>query len=145
MGAMGAMGTTIRPRGLVNSGNMCFANAVLQMLVYTPPFRRLFVELGRLKGAVVGVGKEMGGAEGTPLVDAMVEFVKEFVVGAGGAGGKGKEKERAWAWEDGGRDNEMWEGESFVPTYVYDAMKEKKRFDNMGVSFSLFFLLRVEG
>ena len=136
---MGAMGTTIRPRGLVNSGNMCFANAVLQMLVYTPPFRRLFVELGRLKGAVVGVGKEIGGAEGTPLVDAMVEFVKEFVVGAGGAGGKGKEKERGWAWEDGGRDNEMWEGESFVPTYVYDAMKEKKRFDNMGVSFSLSF------
>ena len=113
------------------------------MLVYTPPFQRLFVELGRLKGVVV-VGKDLKdrGKEGTPLVDAMIEFVKEFVVpvdGGGGGlavngwggGGKGKEKERESEWGDGGRDEGMWEGESFVPTYVYDAMKEKKRFDNM--------------
>jgi hypothetical protein len=27
-------------------------------------------------------------------------------------------------------------GEAFVPTYVYEAMKENKRFDTMRVSFS---------
>ena len=120
------------------------------MLVYTPPFQRLFVELGRLKGAVVVAGKDLKEREreGTPLVDAMVEFVKEFVVpvdgaavnGWGGGGGKGKEKEREGEWGDG--NDGMWEGESFVPTYVYDAMKEKKRFDNMRVSWCfLFFFL----
>ena len=138
--------TTIRPRGLVNSGNMCFANAVLQMLVYTPPFQKLFVELGKLKAAK----DEKKGSEKTPLVEAMIEFVKEFVVDDvrltnghgltnGWGGGKGKEKEKERQWEDsnldGGEDEGMWGGESFIPTYVYDALKEKKRFDNMRVSF----------
>ncbi|KAF8343375.1 hypothetical protein F5887DRAFT_918597 [Amanita rubescens] len=42
-------------------------------------------------------------------------------------------KERQWedGNQDGGKDEGMWEGESFIPTYVYDALKEKKRFDNM--------------
>ena len=92
---------------------------------------------------VVGGGKDVKDGvkeKETPLVDAMVEFVKEFVVpvdgavnGWGGGGGKGKEKEREGEWGEG-----MWEGESFVPTYVYDAMKEKKRFDNMRVSCGVF-------
>ncbi len=40
-------------------------------------------------------------------------------------------------WEDGNQDGDederMWGGGSFIPTYVYDALKEK-RFDNMRVS-----------
>ncbi|KAJ3495673.1 hypothetical protein NLJ89_g10590 [Agrocybe chaxingu] len=157
----------IRPRGLVNSGNMCFANSVLQILVYCPPFHRLFLELGRLlvgpvvgaNGPVNGASKDVGDKNATtPLVDATVTFLGEFVEekkrgkdrarlevvvrnGASGSGagrGKGKEKakegeakqEVVLVPEEEGEDD--WDGDSFLPTYVYDAMKVKKRFENMG-------------
>ena len=118
----------IRPRGLVNTGNMCFANAVLQMLVYCPPFHRFFAELRRhLAGPVVGSQRE--GTKATPLVDATIQFMKEFVPdppmpGAEGSRSKGKERE----------EDAFEELDSFIPTYVYDAMKEKKRFASMIVS-----------
>jgi ubiquitin carboxyl-terminal hydrolase 10 len=79
--------TKIRPRGLINSGNMCFANSVLQIMVYCPPFHQLFAEWGKV---FVGVG--LSGVAGTsgngtgveasafPLVKATVEFLREFVV-----------------------------------------------------------------
>jgi ubiquitin carboxyl-terminal hydrolase 10 len=147
----GAGALKIRPRGLINSGNMCFATSVLQMLVYTPPFHRLFVELGRVletrKTGKVGRegGKErVGGEEGTPLVDATVDFLREFAVkgeerkngnsglpnGAAWGKGKGKGKERD---AEGEEEGDEWDGESFLPGYVYDALKGKKRFENMGV------------
>jgi ubiquitin carboxyl-terminal hydrolase 10 len=102
---------------------MCFANAVLQILIYCPPFYRLFAELGKyLTGPVVGAQKE--GGKATPLVDATIEFLKEFQPVPAHSKTKGKEV-----------DQEEEDGlESFIPTYVYDAMKEKKRFDNMRVS-----------
>ncbi|KAK2459503.1 hypothetical protein APHAL10511_008487 [Amanita phalloides] len=179
---VGTTTTTIRPRGLINSGNMCFANAVLQMLVYTLPFQRFFVELGRIRGRGRMLDNEKKEKEDnekekeeeeeeekasrTPLVDAMVEFVKEFVVleddvassgahahatvnghgnGSGSAsasapkvsGGKGKERETNDSLFYGGGQQEEGGGggggseESFVPTSVYEAMKEKKRFDTM--------------
>ncbi|OSD08397.1 cysteine proteinase [Trametes coccinea BRFM310] len=114
----------IRPRGLVNTGNMCFANAVLQILVYCPPFHRFFSELRKhLAGPVVGSQRE--GSKATPLVDATIQFLKEFVPDppAPGADSKAKGKER--------EDDLFDELDSFIPTYVYDAMKEKKRFANM--------------
>ncbi|KAH9928561.1 cysteine proteinase [Epithele typhae] len=114
----------IRPRGLVNTGNMCFANAVLQILVYCPPFHRFFSELRKhLSGPVVGSQRE--GSKATPLVDATIQFMKEFVpdppAHAADSRSKGKERD----------DDAFDELDSFIPTYVYDAMKEKKRFANM--------------
>ena len=114
----------IRPRGLINTGNMCFANAVLQILVYCPPFHRFFSELRKhLAGPVVGSQRE--GTKATPLVDATIQFLKEFVpdppATSNDPKAKGKERE----------DDAFDELESFIPTYVYDAMKEKKRFANM--------------
>ncbi|KAI0672764.1 hypothetical protein C8Q78DRAFT_970322 [Trametes maxima] len=114
----------IRPRGLVNTGNMCFANSVLQTLVYCPPFHRFFSELRKhLAGPVVGSQRE--GTKATPLVDAMIQFLKEFVPDppAPGTDSKAKGKER--------EDDLFDELDSFIPSYVYDAMKEKKRFANM--------------
>jgi ubiquitin carboxyl-terminal hydrolase 10 len=178
--------TKIRPRGLINSGNMCFANSVLQIMVYCPPFHRLFAELGKVLGGV-GLGGISGVTSGNgaaaeasayPLVEATVDFLKEFVVdddrskdlkdpkgkananvngkvvsgsasGSGSPstsrtsssrGGKGKERERGDSVNDasGGavgrrEDDDGWT-ESFLPTYVYDAMKVKKRFEHMRVS-----------
>ncbi|TBU35523.1 cysteine proteinase [Dichomitus squalens] len=117
----------IRPRGLVNTGNMCFANAVLQILVYCPPFHRFFSDLKKhLAGPVVGSQRE--GSKATPLVDATIQFLKEFVPDPPAnanvnANPKSKGKER--------EDDNFDELDSFIPSYVYDAMKEKKRFANM--------------
>lgn len=111
----------IRPRGLVNTGNMCFANAVLQTLVYTPPFFRLFTELGKYISGTGSDSTNWGGKE-TPLVNATVEFLKEF---------KPKVKENSKnSYED---DDDYDDIDSFTPTHVYEAMKEKSRFENMGV------------
>ena len=175
---------------------MCYANSVLQVLVYCPPFQRLFVELGKvlLETAVAGSsssgslvngfgpsssstsesgsaptnglnGKEKDKeAEGmTPLVDATVEFLREFMddkktkskgnkgrvrskkgsglvngSAASGVRGKGKEKETV----DGSDSEPDWDAcDSFVPTYLYDAMKSKKRFDHMRVCSLLFIFI----
>ncbi|KAF9242005.1 hypothetical protein BU15DRAFT_44303 [Melanogaster broomeanus] len=116
----------IRPRGLVNTGNMCFANAVLQVLIYCPPFWRLFHELGKFVDS--SADGDVSTSK-TPLVDASVRFLREFIPKSKAAPeGKGKGVARAYdAYEDE-EDNVM---DSFIPTYVYDALKEKKRFDHM--------------
>ncbi|KAF8964302.1 hypothetical protein BGZ52_011859, partial [Haplosporangium bisporale] len=36
----------IQPRGLVNNGNMCFMNAILQPLLHCPPFYNLLIQIG---------------------------------------------------------------------------------------------------
>jgi hypothetical protein len=57
---------------------MYFANAVLQLLVRSPPFWNLFRELGDLKGQR-GAGDPETGGRTTPLGDVTVSFFKEFV------------------------------------------------------------------
>lgn len=121
-------------RGLVNTGNMCFANAVLQALLHCAPFAALVARLG------TGAGVGAGGAGG--LLGAMGAFVREVgaererdkdgregrgsgSVGYGGShGGGSKGKGRA-------EEEPVGEPEAFVPTGVYDALKGLKRFDHM--------------
>ncbi|KAH7107660.1 hypothetical protein BKA62DRAFT_684060 [Auriculariales sp. MPI-PUGE-AT-0066] len=126
----------LRPRGLINSGNLCFANTILQALVYSPPFYKLFAELGRLAAPTspaqtsnsshatkpptrVAVGSYLGGPS-TPLVDATVHFLSEFAPAAPNADAS---RSRSPA--------QSLESDPFIPTYIYDALKETKRFDSM--------------
>ncbi|KAA1132644.1 hypothetical protein PGTUg99_004273 [Puccinia graminis f. sp. tritici] len=58
------------PRGLVNNGNICFANAILQVLVHCSPFFNL---LNHIRRIVAHDFKSQ-----TPLLDAMIAFLHEF-------------------------------------------------------------------
>ena len=115
----------LRPRGLVNARNICFANSVLQLLVNSPPSCNLFRELGDLK--------ERRGAE-VPLVDATLRFFKEFLV----------EEESPLVQQQPqpatgrtSRADERKKGNNVVdslePTYLYDAMKEKRQLKHLFV------------
>ena len=121
----------LRARGLVNTGNMCFANAVLQLLVHTPAFCDLFGELGDLKGQREARGSKTGGGA-TPLVDALVRFFEEFVL-------KEPQPPRQAAGEKQMEDEEEKRKnsvvDSFEPTYMYDAMKEKEQLNILLVRF----------
>ena len=114
-----------RARGLVNPGGMCFSNAVLQLLVHSPPFLDVFRVLGDLKGRLGAGGSETA----TPLVDATMRFLEEFMF---------KEKKlppsqqppqhtaREIPREDEKEKKEHNAVDSFEPTYMYEAMKEKQ-------------------
>ena len=115
----------LRARGLMNTRNICFTNAVLQLLVNSPPFWNLFRELGYLTWQR-RPGLPETGAGATPLADATVRFLKEFIVeeespstlqqtrpATGGTSGDDEEKKGDKVVD------------SFEPTYMYDAMKEK--------------------
>lgn len=123
----------LRALGIVNSGNKCFANAVLQSLAHCPPFWNLFKDRGRLIGQQ-GLGEEHwqdGGA--TPLIDATIKFLDEFVYKETPSGmqqpqqkaGKGKLK------EDEEEKKERDTMDSLELTYIYDAMKEKRQLNSM--------------
>ena len=114
----------LRARGLVNTGSMCFANSVLQLLVHSPSFWNLFRELGGLTGQL-GVGGLETGRSATPLVDATVRFLEEFMfkeeppLSHQASGGKLRGHEDAM--------KEHKAVDSFEPMYVYDAMNLKEK------------------
>ncbi|EJT98483.1 cysteine proteinase [Dacryopinax primogenitus] len=60
------------PMGLWNTGNLCFANCILQTLVYCGPFYELVTEIGQRIGGAVG-GR-------TPFLDAMVLFLRQIPI-----------------------------------------------------------------
>ena len=112
------------PRKLDNNENVYLAGAVLQSLVYCPPLRELFRDVGQCEGGEIG-----GGA--TPLVDATVRFLDEFAY---------KEKSsmthqaaRSKPREDGDEKKEDEGVHSFLSTDVYDALMEKRQFISIRV------------
>jgi hypothetical protein len=119
-----------RVRELANSGSMCFANAMLQLLVHSPPFWNLFRELGDLKGQR-GAGDPETGGGATPLVDATLRFFEELRFkeplptrqqAQQAARGKTREDEEAKKHDA---------VDSLEPMYLYDAMKEKRKLKDL--------------
>jgi Family of unknown function (DUF6535) len=117
----------LRARGLVNTGSMCFANAVMQLLVHSPPFWDLIRELGDLKGRRAA-GVRGASDDATPLMDATSRFFEEFTFKDREppplqqlphqiSGGKSKEQEAM----------KEYNADSFEPSYMYAAMKEKRQ------------------
>ena len=116
-----------RARGLVNTGGMCFANAVLQLLVHSPPFWDLFRELDDLKDRH-GEGPE------TPLTGATIKFFKEFMFKEKKLPPTQRPPRQATRGKPGDGEEETRENktmDSFDPAYIYDAMKEKKQFKDL--------------
>ena len=125
----------LRARGLVNTRNICFANAVLQLLVNLPPSRNPLTELCDLKGKRSERVSETGGG-GTPLVDATVRFFKEFMVEEESPS---MQQQSPPATGKISRADEEKEDvdvvDSFEPTYLYDAIKEKRQLKSLLVRF----------
>lgn len=62
----------IKPRGLTNSGNICYMNAVLQCLIFCEPFSGM---LKAIKDNAIG---HLGPESPSALLDAMISFIEEF-------------------------------------------------------------------
>lgn len=106
----------LKPRGLVNTGNMCYMNSVLQVLVFCVPFYDFVDQLGKRSAHRF--------KNDTPLVEAIITFIREFkpIYSA-----ESPEKVRL-ALKD--KDIELY-GEPFTPDYIYEAIKNLPRFKTM--------------
>ncbi|KAK4702877.1 ubiquitin carboxyl-terminal hydrolase 10, partial [Phenoliferia sp. Uapishka_3] len=123
--------TTIVPRGLINNGNLCFTNAILQVLVFTTPFWNL---LGRIREVTKA---DLSGK--TPSMDAMIRFLDEFrpapkveVVTRHRSKSSLQLSASAAPSEDTfiPPPSSDW-SDPFAPEEVYESLKSNKRFDAM--------------
>lgn len=106
----------LEPRGLVNTGNMCYMNSVLQILVSCVPFHQFLEHVGRR--AVHSFKSDV------PLIDALIMFMREFrVIDAATSEEQLKMRLKPTELEQ--------YGESFVPEFVYDMIRQLPRFKDM--------------
>ncbi|KAE8351665.1 hypothetical protein BDV28DRAFT_15854 [Aspergillus coremiiformis] len=106
----------LEPRGLVNTGNMCYMNSVLQILVSCVPFYRFLDHIGRR--ALHSFQSNF------PMIDALIMFMKEFrAIDAADS----EEQLRLRL-----KPNELEQfGEPFIPEFVYQVIRQLPRFRDM--------------
>lgn len=61
----------IQSRGLTNSGNICYMNSILQVLIYCEPFNKLLRSIEQKSVGSLNESK-------TPLIDAVISLFKDF-------------------------------------------------------------------
>ncbi|KAL2863792.1 mRNA-binding ubiquitin-specific protease UBP3 [Aspergillus lucknowensis] len=106
----------LEPRGLVNTGNMCYMNSVLQILVSCVPFYQFLDHLGKRASHSF--------QSDSPMVDALIMFMKEFRV-IDAADNEDQLRMRL-------KPNELEEyGEAFIPEFVYEVIRQLPRFRDM--------------
>ncbi|KAL9110929.1 MAG: hypothetical protein Q9227_004544 [Pyrenula ochraceoflavens] len=106
----------LQPRGLVNTGNMCYMNSILQVLIFCLPFYEFLERIGRSSAHSF--------KSDTPLVDAMIEFMREFkVLFSAESVEQLRLRLRSEDIEDF--------GEAFIPEYVYQVIRQLPRFRDM--------------
>ncbi|KAI1270599.1 cysteine proteinase [Xylariaceae sp. FL1019] len=106
----------LEPRGLINTGNMCYMNSVLQVLMFCSPFYDFLEQVN--KKSTHSFKSE------TPLIDAMVMFMREYKV-IDSAVSVDQLRRRL-------KNEELEQyGEAFTPEFVYDAIRQLPRFASM--------------
>ncbi|KAJ2787752.1 hypothetical protein GGI15_000453 [Coemansia interrupta] len=96
----------VQPRGLVNSGNMCFMNVVLQALLYCAPFFNMLLDIRQ--------NVAFSFNQPTPLLEALIQFTNEF---------KQDPTPMALLLEE--------DTDPFVPENVYEALRQKNVFQTL--------------
>ncbi|KAJ3480367.1 hypothetical protein NLG97_g8085 [Lecanicillium saksenae] len=106
----------LEPRGLINTGNMCYMNSVLQVLMFCSPFYDFLDQVS--KRAAHSFKSE------TPLLDAMIMFMHEYKVLRSATTNEQLRKVIR------GEEIERY-GEPFTPEFVYEAIRQLSRFASM--------------
>ncbi|KAK0542794.1 hypothetical protein OC846_006456 [Tilletia horrida] len=100
------------PRGLMNQGNMCFANSILQVLVYCAPFYNLFTLIGQ------NIPQDLSNRN--PLVEAVVQFLREFPLAA-----------PSIPSQQAATTSPSQSESALLPELIYNAMRHNRRFEAM--------------
>ncbi|KAE8378693.1 hypothetical protein BDV26DRAFT_184298 [Aspergillus bertholletiae] len=106
----------LEPRGLVNTGNMCYMNSVLQILVSCVPFYHFLDHISRRASHSF--------QSDFPMIDALIMFMKEFrIIDAAHS----EEQLRLRL-----KPNELEQyGDAFIPEFVYQVIRQLPRFRDM--------------